>query len=233
MATIGELVLRVQNLYSKGATSDDSRLSNRLIYSKMKSARAFILDQYKRQMNVKNLYEYLDCVSLIEVSKYECECLDLYACEQLWRSEYELPKLFQFSYGHELNVFNIKIGTKKYTEIPYNRIRYSHAGKYPTAVSYFFVKNNYLYFLDEDMPEVVTVQGVFEDEEEVLKFNGICNQSSQNQCESILEQEFKIETKFIEPMLELVIKELVLLFSQMPEDKTNETTETKAIPQTK
>lgn len=113
MATIGELVLRVQNLYSRGAASDDSRLSNRLIYSKMKSARAFILDQHKRQMNVKNLYEYLDCVSLIEVSKYECECLDLYACEQLWRSEYELPKLFQFSYGHELNVFNIKIGTKK------------------------------------------------------------------------------------------------------------------------
>ena len=68
------------------------------------------------------------------------------------------------------------------------------------------------------MPEVVTVQGVFEDEEEVLKFNGICNQPSQKQCESILEQEFKIETKFIEPMLELVIKELVLLFSQMPED---------------
>lgn len=233
MATIGELVLRVQYLYSRGAASDDSRLSNRLIYSKMKSARAFILDRHIRQMNVKNLYEYLDCVSLIEVSKYECECLDLYACEQLWRSEYKLPKLFQFSYGHELNVFNIKIGTKKYTEIPYNRIRHSHAGKYPTAVSYFFVKNNYLYFLDEDMPEVVTAQGVFEDEEEVLKFNGICNQSSQKQCESILEQEFKIETKFIEPMLELVIKELVLLFSQMPEDKTNETAETKAISQTK
>lgn len=233
MATIGELVLRVQNLYSRGAASDDSHLSNRLIYSKMKSARAFILDRHERQMNVKNLYEYLDCVSLIEVSKYECECLDLYACEHLWRSEYELPKLFQFSYGHELNVFNIKIGTKKYTEIPYHRIRNSHARKYPTAVSYFFVKNNYLYFLDEDMPEVVTAQGVFEDEEEVLKFNGICNQSSQKQCESILEQEFKIETKFIEPMLELVIKELVLLFSQMPEDKTNETAETKAIPQTK
>ena len=56
MATIGELVLRVQDLYNRGAASDDSRLSNRLIYSKMKSARAFILDQHKRQMNFKNIF---------------------------------------------------------------------------------------------------------------------------------------------------------------------------------
>ena len=31
---IGEIVTRVQSLYSKGVASDDSRLSNRLIYNK-------------------------------------------------------------------------------------------------------------------------------------------------------------------------------------------------------
>ena len=37
--TIGEIIERIQSAYSKGVKTDDSRLSSRHIYSKIKSVR--------------------------------------------------------------------------------------------------------------------------------------------------------------------------------------------------
>ena len=50
---IGEIVTRVQSLYSKGVASDDSRLSNRLIYNKMLTVRSrLIVEQAKKKQRI-------------------------------------------------------------------------------------------------------------------------------------------------------------------------------------
>ena len=43
-----DIISRIQAMYSKGAASDDSRLSARHIYSKMKTSRSFLL---KRELD--------------------------------------------------------------------------------------------------------------------------------------------------------------------------------------
>ena len=43
-----EVISRIQSMYSKGTASDDTRLSARHIYSKMKTSRSFLL---KRELD--------------------------------------------------------------------------------------------------------------------------------------------------------------------------------------
>lgn len=63
---IKEVIQRIQALYSKGVKSDDSRLSSRHIYSKLKSTRGRLLYEKvnKRQFIASINYQVLACVEL-------------------------------------------------------------------------------------------------------------------------------------------------------------------------
>ena len=90
---IGEIVQRVQSLYSKGVHSDDSRLSARHIYNKLLTVRARLISQEakKKQKISQWNYQTISCIELIKVPAHECPCLPPIGCDML-RSKYKLPK---------------------------------------------------------------------------------------------------------------------------------------------
>ena len=73
---IGEIVQRVQSLYSKGVHSDDSRLSARHIYNKLLTVRARLISQEakKKQKISQWNYQTISCIELIKVPAHECPC---------------------------------------------------------------------------------------------------------------------------------------------------------------
>ena len=53
--TVGDLIQRVQSLYSKGVESDDSRLTRRHIYNKLLSVRStLIFNKVIFQVSINN-----------------------------------------------------------------------------------------------------------------------------------------------------------------------------------
>ena len=83
---IGEIVTRIQSLYSKGVASDDSRLSNRLIYNKMLTVRSrLVVEQAKKKQRISRWnYQTISCIELIEVSTAD---LPLYTSSRMYYNE--------------------------------------------------------------------------------------------------------------------------------------------------
>src|SRR5690606_20582736 len=91
--TTGEIIQRIQSLYSKGVNSDDSRLSNRHIYNKLLTVRSRIISQEaKKKQRISSWnYQTIPCIELIKVEAHNCPCIPPLGC-QILRSRYPLPK---------------------------------------------------------------------------------------------------------------------------------------------
>ena len=78
----GEVIQRIQSIYSKGVQSDDSRLRSRHIYNKLITVTAKLYEQQKNKKQKVNQWSYqvLPCVELIKTPIHECPCVPTLGC---------------------------------------------------------------------------------------------------------------------------------------------------------
>lgn len=224
---LSELIHRIKHLYSKGVPTDDSRLNNRHIYNKLVSVRSRLITQEanKRKKISKWNYKVLPCVELIEVPPHECDCLPYKGCKVL-RSKYKIPKPLTTYTKHYLSKVSSIDGTIEYYEKEPHLLKYVKGSKYGKDRSYYYIRNEYLYTTNINGPQVLMIEGIFEDPVEVEKFIGMCGptgggKSPESACKSILDTEFEIEADMVDAMIEMSVNELVAQFASMPEDKDN------------
>lgn len=225
--TIGEIIQRIQSLYSKGIQSDDSRLSSRHIYNKMLSTRSRLItqkankNQYISQWN----YQTIDCIELIIAPQHDCPCIPDIGCNIL-RTKYKLPKpLLNLNDSLIKSVTSID-GTINYTKTTWENKKYKKGNKYTSSKPDYFIKNNYLYITDRKASRIVTITGLFDDPIEVSNYKTECNNKISHkdlECECILDKEFPIDSDLIEPLIDICKEELLVQFSQGIEDITNDT----------
>lgn len=221
--TTGELIQRIQSLYSKGVQSDDSRLTPRHIYSKLLTARQNLIYQ-KNQSGAKiNPWNYqtLTCVELINVPTHECSCLPELDCGIL-RTKYKLPKPITLLGSLQIHLVATVDGSIVYEHTSRKKQRWNKGNKYKSKKPQWYLQNEYLYVNDKDASNVILIEGIFEDPWEAKKFPNACGGSSDTTfCESPFDQEFPIDSDLIEPMVQMAVQELIQLFSQNTEDQTN------------
>lgn len=218
---IKEAIQRVQSLYSKGVQSDDSRLSARHIYSKLKSSRARLIKQKldKNQIISNWNTQILPCVEMELAPQHECPCLPPIGCKIL-KSKYPLPKPLN-SRNRQLIIYVTSIdGSTIYAETTWTEKKYKKANKYTANKLDYYIKNDYLYLTHKGGPKVVTVAGVFEDPVEAAGFTSYCEGAIN--CLEPLDSEFPIDEDQTDTLIEMATKELVVLFSQNKEDLTND-----------
>ena len=98
---VGEIIERIQSLYSRGVASDESRLSDRHIYNKILSVRMqLITQQLKKKQRISDWnYSILPCVELIKVPNHECPCLGDLGCD-VYRPKFQIPRVLTDSNRH-------------------------------------------------------------------------------------------------------------------------------------
>lgn len=221
---IGEIIQRVQSLYSKGVNSDDSRLMNRHIYNKLLTIRAKLISQEakKKQRISQWNYQTIPCVELIKVSGHECPCIPPIGCDIL-RSKYKLPKPLTGLSGNLIQSVTSIDRTIKIDEISINAIKVQKGNKYTPKKINYFIQNNYLYISTSSKIEVVSIVGLFEDPIEVKNFIGLCDTNCEDckKCIDYQEENFYIDNDLVDTMVELSAIELIQIFSQNTEDVTN------------
>lgn len=223
---IGEIIQRVQSLYSKGVESDDSRLMNRHIYNKLLTVRARLISQEakKKQRISQWNYQIIPCIELINVPEHECPCVPQVGCEIL-RSKYKLPKPLSGLSGTLIQSVTSIDRSKKINEISINAISSQKGNKYSSKTTNYFIENGYLYIsTPKSTIGVVRIVGLFEDPIEVKKYKSYCEECEECQnCVDYQEEEFPIDNDLVDSMVELSINELVLLFGQSNQDIRNNT----------
>jgi hypothetical protein len=223
---VSEIIQRVQNLYSRGTPTDESRLSDRHVYSKLLTSRSFVISQmaHKKQYISHWNYQTLDCVELIKAKSYECDCIEV-GCDVL-RSKYPLPKPITNMDKTLISAVSTIDGKEVFSESTWAALKYQKSNKYTGIKPYYLVKNQYLYLYNMRKLKVISITGLFEDPTEVLNFPSYCNEEEQTDCnKNIMDMEFPIESDKIEVVVQLAVNELISAFGQMVEDKVNDSNE--------
>jgi hypothetical protein len=225
-----EVISRIQAMYSKGTSSDDSRLSARHVYSKIKTARSYLLKkELERRKSPHTISEWniqtIPCVSMLLVPPHECPCVPPVGCKIL-RSECPIPKPIQSNLtGPYLTDVTSLDGSIIFTATTWSRKKYRSADKYTASQPDYFLRDEYLYITVNTDLEVISLSGVFEDPDEVERFAEVCTcaecKSPIITCQPHYDRWLKMDEYLIEPLVSLAMKELLMLGSFI-QDNTND-----------
>mgnify|MGYP000294406911 CR=1 FL=1 len=220
--TIGEIIQRVQSLYSKGVESDDSRLSSRHIYNKLLSSRSKLISQKaNKKQNISSWnYQTLPCVNLIKVPAHECPCFPPVGCEVL-RSEYKLPDPISGLSGVLIKSVTSIERSLKIDAITINAVNSQKGNKYTSKKTNYFIQDGYLYITTPTNLKVVSIIGLFEDPIDAISYCNSCTGCIN--CLNYKEEEFPISSDLVDALIELTVIEVIQIFSKRIEDATNNT----------
>ena len=226
-----KIVQRVQNLYSKGRPSDDSRLSDRHIVSKLDTTRSLLL---KREADQKRkfsdwTYQTIPCIEMCEAPIHECPCVPVKGCTII-RSKEKIPKPIHYNYGDAIESVTSLDGSLIFSRITWREAKYKSSNAFTGSKPAYYIRNDYLYILDVLDAFPITMTAVFEDPIEAEQFASFCDSDPEIQAtcpEDPLSIDYPIDAHLIEPMLEMAVRELVQLFSSLPEDNENNAKDTE------
>jgi len=220
---VREIIQRIQSLYSKGAQSDDSRLTSRHIYNKLLTVRAKLLSEQskKKQFVSQGNYQAIPCIELVQATIHDCQCTVPFGCKIL-KSKHPLPKPLSNYDNHLIQYVTSLDGNTVYSETSWVAKKYKSSNKYTAFRPDWFIRNDNIFVTYKDGPRVITISGLFEDPFEAAKYPSCeCTDDNCNDCMSPLDMTFPMDNALIEPMIELSVNELIVMFSQAIEDASN------------
>lgn len=224
---IGEAIQRVKHLYGKGVESSDSRLTNRFVYSILRTVRERILSQElkKKQIISEWSYQTIPCLPTIVAPTHECPCIPWDGCEIL-RSEFKIPQIITDNDRHVIKSVSKITGTGKnfldvqFDETTWMHVKYQSGFKFGKTKSQFFIHNGYLYIVHNKTLELVALVAVFTDPLEAYNAASFCDKEIQ--YKSYLEYDIHIDGKLDKSLIDMAYQEIVYVFSQMqPDDRLN------------
>lgn len=216
-----EIIERVQSLYSKGAPSDDTRLSNRHIYSKLRSAKALIV---KRELDKKRKisdfnFDYLECVPMEKAQPHECPCAPP-AGHCIYKSTCKIPDTVTYRHGAFIQSVTSVDGSTSFNKTTWEWKQYRSFNRYTSPEADYFIKNNYIYVTRKAILPLkgITLKGIFTDD----FICDVCECDDSVDCTSMMDKEFNIEPDLIDVVVELTVQELLKPFLEVKQDKEND-----------
>lgn len=220
---IREIIERIQSLYSKGVSSDESRLSDRHVYNKVLTVRMqLISQQLKKKQRVSDWnYSVLPCVELIKVPNHECPCLGDLGCD-VFRTKFPIPRVLTDSNRHYIEfVMSVENGVR-IEEVSRQGVIYLKGNKYTGSKPKFLFENGYLYFPIKKSPGVVKIKLLAENPLEAMHFPSLCDDcESCTDCVPAYDHEFNIDGDLIEPLIDICVAEIIGIFAGRREDTAN------------
>lgn len=213
---LGELLQRVQTLYSSRVPNNSRALSFRHIYNKVISVRSTLLSQkskHKQKIGDWN-YQTISCIEMIDVKLHECPCAPHAGCETVKRSKHKIPKIMS-DYNRNLIDYVMSIdGSKKYDFTNRSELLYAKGNKYTSNTSKYLLDKDYLYIYGNNIPKVVQLRALFENPIEAMEFVSMCPDEVGEECIDIFQMEFPLEASSIDTLVQLSIQELMLSYGQ-------------------
>lgn len=214
-----EIIERVTSLYNRGTNSDDSNLSNRHVYSVLKSNRNTLITQkIKKNQTVSQFnYQSLSCIDLIPAEVHECKELK-YTNTFILKSKFPIPKLLMNFDKEIFSVMSVD-GDAEYPFTTFGTKTYSNYNKYTSKIPRAYLHpNGHLFISLETTLDAVLGFGLFEEPIQASIFNSSCNDVT---CKSYLDYEFPIDGELESALIQLTSMELIEEFKKQQEDVQN------------
>lgn len=220
---IGEAIDAVQEMYSRGQKSRDSRLSDTLIYSSLIGARSVLISQQSnKNQKINNwIWQTLPCVELIRVDNKGIECVSPNTKCEVLRSKYKLPNIIS-DIDSDMIIVTTLDGSINISQTTFETSKYDSGNKYTNNKPRFYIRNGgYLYITNNKTYKGVPITAIFEDPIQVYRFPSICGDCDECQCVSNLDIEFPVDRKLVEALYDIAYQRLISSFLKIKEDKAN------------
>lgn len=222
---VKEVIQRVQSLYSRGVQSQDSRLTSRHIWNKLITVRAKLLAQQsnKNQTISQWTYQTIPCIELIAAAPYECPCVPPSGCFLL-RSKHPLPELLVTLRSNGIQSVSSLNGSLIIDKTTFATSKYADGNKFTSKKPAYFVYNNYLFVTITKHLKIIQATVLAENPEEIWEFPSACDDCV-DCCISVLDRPFPLDNDTIDTAISMASAELISVFTQMREDKFNNSTD--------
>lgn len=222
MITVGEVIQRVQSLYSKGVQSKDTRLTARHIYSCLCTARSLLLQQKSNKNQPISYWNYqtLPCIGLMEAPLHEC--VGAPNGKLILRSKKKLPLIVSGLKGELVANVTTLDGSIVFDKKNFNSFSYTSGRKFTSTKPFYFYKNEYLYLGSTKKIKAIPFPAIFHDPVEAYFYESECDdECPECKCKDVFEIEFPIDGDLIRPLVQLANEEAIILFKQMSQDNMN------------
>lgn len=213
--TLNKIVYDVLNIASRGQQSDDFPISVRQCEIWVHELRAKLISQsiQKKGDILDNWIQHINCLELETVDA--AECCDVDTDCTILKSVEQLP-----SYVEIVSVRDI---TNKLSFSPINlfRAKYISGNKYTANRPKYYMKDQYLYIVNSDTLEKVSISGVFEDPTELSAFTDCDGSSCYNG-----DMSYPVNLKMATDIVDIILRTKVVPTLQMPADNTNDANNT-------
>lgn len=199
---IDDIIIRIAN--ATGKRLDESKVSERNIYSELLDTRIFLLREKRLKGRQYSDFDIMTipCIELSEAPYSECPLIP--AKRVVRRSVLDVPKplmgMFEAVIDPEAN---LNIDYVKWEDVGnYENTRYNYTNPLYTYQNY----NNKIriYIMDAPHIKYITLKILPEDPLEVLRFP-VCGQTEINKCLDIRSQEFPMDADLIKTAKEIII----------------------------
>lgn len=214
--TLAKLVKDVQLIASSGPVPDDFRISDRLVENWITQVRAVLISQaVEKRQDIKDVWiQTIGCLELETID--EAECCDIETGCALLRSVRQLPVTV------ETKDTNLIIGVTGLDNAPItqtNRFkrRYKRYNRYTGANKGWYLKDNYLYVINDSILKYVNVHGIFDDPRELMSFRNCSDEACFTPDSS-----YPVSAKMADSIVNIIIQTKVKPFMAFPQDIAND-----------
>lgn len=219
---INEAISRLRILLENGIASDDTQLSNRFLYSILKTLRAKRIRQKLDSILYLSPFYYntIDCLPL-ELGKFaDCPCFtnDCF----ILRSKYKIPKVMSTRNKLAIKAITTIQGKSLYETTP-TKDEYKQYTNTKKEGLFYFIHNGYLYITGSTTLKVVTFTAIFENPLDLAGINA-CDSDGNNLPNACFEpktQDFPIDEDLFDDVEDMVLEKLVKVMARMPNDSEN------------
>ena len=182
--TLDEIAYNLLNLVRGGRSHHDEHISLDQIKFNIKHYRAMLIrrDHAKNGFISRHLEQDLGCVRLEPVDASQC-CNIQTDCP-VYRTIKEIPRTIRYNFEEAISHVGDVSGIGTIPMVNSNTIQWLPYDKYTKGKMKAYMIDNYLYIYNAEGLETINVRGVFEDPQDVSKFDecqgGGCYDDSKN-----------------------------------------------------
>lgn len=217
--TYGEIISQIKTIANKGIWPDDDRLSGRYIIQTVLRKRARILkqEQEKKKLQERFSLQRIHCMELIAADKHECECLPIKTTCKIRRTKDKVPTPIK---DYISSVTSID-GQILYSPTTFQN--YSEYSRLTPLINKpkYYITNEYIYIINDDDKEYISVEGVFENPSEVA-LSSCDGELSSGECYDALAQELSVAPDLVDSIVTLAMEEILQTMKYGQEDKVND-----------
>jgi len=176
--TLSQLAYNLLNMARGGVLSDDENISYRQVQFWVRNTRAILIRQdiQKGRTISGNIIQMLPCVDVITVDASTCPCNVPVGCSIL-RTKNRIPKPIETDMRDLITkVSSIEMNARSFSIINMFRAPWTGYNKYAKSNPKAFYFDGYIWIINSNPIEKITIYGVFEDPMELANYTDCSNQ---------------------------------------------------------